>query len=239
MLESDGLAAEEIDHETSTMMVSARDLSKRFGVVRVLRQLSLSFQNGEVALLLGANGAGKSTLLRILAGLSRPDSGSLHRDVASSVGFFSHHLSMYGRLTVRENLDLFRQVAGFDDEKLASALDFWDLHECASKQTLELSKGTQARASLARVFMTKPTIALLDEPTSNLDNRGVDMLLRALREGDQRRCAVIATHDIHRLRDVATRVIVLERGTVVADSGVNAASPQISRVIEQYLESNR
>jgi len=237
--ETDCLAAKQVVQEVPAAMAAARDVSKRFGVVRVLRQISLSFQQGEVVLLLGANGAGKSTLLKILAGLARPDSGSIHHGLATSIGFFTHHLSMYGRLTVRENLDLFRRVAGFAEERLSGALDFWALNDCASKQILELSKGTQARASLARVFMTKPSVTLLDEPTSNLDNRGVEMLLRVLRESDRQRCAVIATHDIHRLRGIATRVIVLEKGVVAADSGVNAASPELSRVIDQYLESNR
>ena len=229
----------EVDRHEPVAMITACDLSKSFGAVRVLRRLSLSFQDGEVVLLLGANGAGKSTLLRIIAGLSRPDSGSVCGGAHSSVGFFSHHLSMYARLTVRENLDLFCRVAGSDQAELARALELWDLTDCAAKQVHELSKGTQARASLARVFMTRPSVVLLDEPTSNLDNKSVDILGRALREPSQRRCVVVATHDIHRLRDVATRVVVLERGLVAADSGLSAARPQISAVIDQYLESNR
>lgn len=236
---NDSVAVNEIDRDQSTVMVGAREISKRFGVVRVLHKLSASFQRGEVALLLGANGAGKSTLLRILAGLARPDTGTIHRAATSSIGFFSDNLSMYGRLTAFENLDLFRSVADARPEDLRRSLELWDLKESAAKQVADLSKGTLARVSLARVFMTSPSVVLLDEPTSNLDNKGTETLRRAVRAETERRCVVIATHDIHRLRDIATRVLVLERGSVIADSGANAAPGSISRVIDHYLESNR
>jgi ABC-type multidrug transport system ATPase subunit len=175
----------------------------------------------------------------MLAGLSRPDSGSVIIAQPSLLGFFSHHLSMYSRLTALENLDLFRGVSNTPRENLRRAVELWDLQEYADKQVAELSKGTQARVSLARVFMTAPSVALLDEPTSNLDNKSAEKLLRALRAESETRCVVIATHDIHRLRDIATRVLVLDRGGVVADSGAGATPSSISRVVDHYLESNR
>jgi len=146
---------------------------------------------------------------------------------------------MYGRLTARENLDLFRSVADLPSDTLKRAEEVWELNDCAHKQVADLSKGTQARVSLARVFMTSPSVVLLDEPTSNLDNKGTETLLRAVRAGAEGRCVVIATHDIHRLRDIATRVLVLDRGEIVADSGAVAEPTSISQVVDYYLESNR
>jgi ABC-type multidrug transport system ATPase subunit len=175
----------------------------------------------------------------MLAGLSRPDAGSVYAAKSASIGFFSHNLSMYGRLTARENLDLFRSVSDLTRDTLKHAEEVWDLNDCAHKQVADLSKGTQARVSLARVFMTSPSVALLDEPTSNLDNRSTETLLHAVRTDAESRCVVIATHDIHRLRDIATRVLVLDRGEVVADSGAAAEPSSISRVVDYYLESNR
>ncbi len=240
MRDNDSLAmTKSVDSELSAAMVGARDVSKRFGHVRVLRRLSVSFRRGEVALLLGANGAGKSTLLRMLSGLSRPDAGSVYVADSASIGFFSHNLSMYGRLTARENLDLFRSVADLPPDTLKRAEEVWELNDCAHKQVADLSKGTQARVSLARVFMTSPSVVLLDEPTSNLDNKGTETLLRAVRAEAESRCVVIATHDIHRLRDIATRVLVLDRGEIVADSGAVAEPTSISQVVDYYLETNR
>ncbi len=240
MRDNDSLAMiNETGSESSTTIVAVREISKRFGHVRVLRRLSVSFQRGEVTLLLGANGAGKSTLLRILAGLTRPDGGSVYTAPSASIGFFSHNLSMYGRLTARENLDLFRRVADLSRGALNRAEELWDLGECADKQVTELSKGTQARVSLARVFMTAPSVVLLDEPTSNLDNKSTEGLIGAVRSEAECRCVVIATHDIHRLRVIATRVLVVDRGEIFADSGAGATQSSISRVIDCYLESNR
>jgi ABC-type multidrug transport system ATPase subunit len=123
--DNDSLATTDCLVGSSTVMVEAREVSKRFGVVRVLRQLSVSFQRGEVTLLLGANGAGKSTLLRMLAGLSRPDAGSVFVAQSASIGFFSHNLSMYGRLTALENLDLFRSVSNIPRDNLRRAVEVW------------------------------------------------------------------------------------------------------------------
>lgn len=233
------LEAEDRMPASSSGSVSAHEISKRFGLARVLRQLSVSFSPGEIALLLGANGAGKSTLLRTLAGLCRPDSGHVSGIEPRSVGFFSHHLSMYSRLTVWENLDLFRRIAAIGASSLDDVIREWDLGDFQSKQLLELSKGTQARVSLARVFMSKPTSVFLDEPTSNLDTRGVEMLTRALLSDTADRCVVIATHDIHRLRGIATRVVVLRGGAIAADTGTDGTPRVISDAIDSYLESNR
>jgi ABC-type multidrug transport system ATPase subunit len=148
---------------------------------------------------------------------------------------------LYSRLTVRENLRLFSDVAGQGDPELQ--IRSWDLTTVADTQVSELSKGNQARVSLARAMLAEPSVVLLDEPSSNLDERGTRVLVDAISSAHERHegrfLAVIATHDIHRLRDIATRVMVLEKGVLAADSGTASTKDAIDAVIDAYREANR
>lgn len=221
-------------------MLEVRDVTKTFGSLSVLKRLSLSCDAGEVTLLVGANGAGKSTLLRVIAGLARPDTGSVARQ-ARTIGFLSHHLFLYGRLSVRENLKLFASVQGGND--VDGLIDRLELSKVLDRPVAELSKGMQARVGIARAFIAQPDLVLLDEPTSNLDEKGTALLIseikRRLDESGWRATILIATHDLHRVASVASRVVVLADGGVAADSGANATAEQVAHVLDRYREVNR
>lgn len=221
-------------------LVVLRDVSKTFGSLRVLNRVSLSFSSGEVVLLLGANGAGKSTLLRVIAGLARHERGEVTRQSGVSVGLMSHHLMLYNRLTAQENLSLFCKVSGVSRDSVGAAIREWGLSEAVNTPIGELSRGNQARVGLARTFLTSPAIRLLDEPSSNLDERGVELLKNAVQSSrGADAVTIVATHDLHRLRDVATRVVVMNRGEIVADSGAGSPTGEVDRMVALYRESNR
>jgi len=227
------------DSSGSAATLAAAGISKRYGLQPVLREVSLSFRMGEIALLLGANGAGKSSLLRVLAGLVRPDAGRVVAPAGGTIGFASHNTFLYGRLSVRENLALYRALITREERGIDDILKSWGLNEVAAKPLSDLSKGNQARVSLARAFMGNPSVSLLDEPSSNLDQKSTEKLQQVVMAQARVGPVVIATHDIHRLRDVATRVVVMERGRVLVDSGSQALEASVDAVIQRYLESNR
>jgi ABC-type multidrug transport system ATPase subunit len=251
-------------------MIRVAAVSKSFGRVAVLRRLSLTVCAGECVMLLGANGAGKSTLLRIVAGISRPDTGSVAvsgvaaggapdislPDSSVRLGFFSQHLFLYGRLTVSENLNLYGGLlttgpagrgSAWSATTLQSVLEQWGLATYANTLVQDLSRGNQARVSLARTFLGDPSVVLLDEPSSHLDQDGVTILSAALRALRHRvpggGAVVIATHDLHRLGGLATRAVVLARGGVQADSalvqGGTPASGSYDDLVRLYREGNR
>ena len=221
-------------------MLEVKDVTKTFGALSVLKRLSLSCGPGEVALLVGANGAGKSTLLRIVAGLARPDSGNVIRST-DRVEFLSHHLFLYGRLSVRENVRLFSSVQGLQapDE----LVDRLELPKVMDRPLCELSKGMQARVGIARAFLGQPELVLLDEPTSNLDEKGTALLVAEIQrrrcETDDRASFLIATHDLHRMAPIANRIVVLSDGKVLSDSGPAASQETISHALDRYREVNR
>jgi ABC-type multidrug transport system ATPase subunit len=222
-------------------VIVAKDLSKSFGALKVLKRVSLCVDRGEIVLLVGANGSGKSTLLKLLAGLARTEGGTLAR-AASRVGFVSHTLFLYSRLTVRENLELFSKAAGLSSE-IDQVVVEMDLARVLDRPLAELSKGTQARVGIARALLGSPDLLIFDEPTSNLDERSTTLFAAALeglrgREGGAP-TVLIATHDLHRLSHLATRVVVLEEGVVGADSGVGSDRSEVERVLARYREVNR
>jgi ABC-2 type transport system ATP-binding protein len=222
-----------------TVILAAENISKRYGLQQVLRDVSLSFALHEVVLLLGPNGAGKSTLLRVLSGLARPDAGRVLTPSQGRIGFASHHTLLYGRLSVRENIRLHLQLSPVERRSVDDVLGAWDLQDVASKTLCDLSKGNQARAALARTFLGDPSVVLLDEPSSNLDQKSTTGLLRIVADRSRFGSVIIATHDIHRLRAIATRVVVMDRGRVLADSGPHASAEVLDAVVQRYMESNR
>lgn len=221
--------------------LEVRAVSKSFGFLPVLRGVTLSCDAGERILVLGANGAGKSTFLRTVAGVSRPDRGVCVNRTGRSIGFFSQHPLLYTKLRVRENLRLFAAFGGVED--LDDHMKYWGLSALADKELHELSRGNQARVALARTFLHTPGLLLLDEPSSNLDEAGVALLRGAIERGGIRErpdaITLLATHDLHRLGGVATRVVVITKGEITADTGPGASAKAIGDVIAIYRESNR
>lgn len=199
-----------------------------------VRELSLSVRPGERVALVGANGSGKSTLLRCLSGLETLDSGEVffwglspHR--ASSfrrlkaelgIGLLSEKNQLYRSLTIRENLTLAVRLSGGkasreDARRMVQMLEIeGELDSCVS----HCSMGIARRAGLARLLLLSPGVLLLDEPFSNLDTRGRDLLCSCLGAIDcSNRLLIVATHVEESLGGLATRQIVLEQGSVKED----------------------
>lgn len=221
-------------------LVELRGVAKRFGSSIVVNNVSFSCTPGEVVLLLGANGAGKSTLLRIIASLVRADRGVVQYDASTRVGYAGHYTCLYSKLSVRANLSLYAAILGIDNVGLQRILTAWGLEDVQHKTVAEVSRGVQSRASLARALMTEPELLVLDEPSSNLDEASTETLCGVIRaQASRGGASIIATHDLARLQSVATRVIVLERGAVIADSGVDGGDAAIESVVTRYRMRNR
>lgn len=233
-----------------------KGISKSFGRHQVLKNLSLSVNQGDFALLLGANGSGKSTLLRLCVGLSRPDRGNVLFQGSSQnpqnsrdIGHAGHSLFVYGNLTVKENISLFCELMDISRD-VDSYLEEWQLQSHGDKRVFELSKGLQFRVSLCRAFIHHPRFLFLDEPTSSLDEASTERLIRKAKEcsaeDEKGGFVVVATHDVKRLKEHANRIMVLQNGVITKDlSRLQAEDPRRpleelkEEVIEYYLETNR
>jgi heme ABC exporter ATP-binding subunit CcmA len=196
----------------------------------VLDGVDLSVRGGEAVGLLGPNGAGKTTLLKILATVARPTRGDARiaghdcaRDaerVRGLVGLVAHGTHLYDDLTALENLKFWRRFAGErpDVEALRGALAEVELDDCADLRVRTFSAGMKRRLSLARMLITRPRVLLLDEPFSSLDQGARKWLEQYLHAFTAAGGAILmATHAFGRELDVASRLVILGAGRVIAD----------------------
>jgi tungstate transport system ATP-binding protein len=201
------------------LQLKAVDLD--FGRVRALAGVNLGIGRGERVALIGSNGSGKSTLLRVLHGLLPPSRGSVLRDSAARQAMLFQRPYML-RSSVLNNVALGLWIAGTPwkqaREGALQALAAVGLAEVAWRNARSLSGGQQQRLALARAWSLKPDVLLLDEPTSSLDphaKREVEALMAAFAQDGM--TLVFASHNLGQVKRLATRVVYLEHGRVLAD----------------------
>jgi ABC-2 type transport system ATP-binding protein len=201
-----------------TALLAARGVSRRFGDHVALEPADVEVRAGEVLALVGPNGAGKSTLLGILAGALPPSAGAVEVGQGVRVGWMPQRPAHYGRLSARQNLELFAQLQGVGGaDVLLARLELPDDGRPAST----LSVGNRQRLDLAISLLGDPQVLLLDEPTAALDPRQRRRLWETARGvRDSGGAVVLVTQNVEDLEHVADRVAVLLDGRIVLDGPV-------------------
>jgi tungstate transport system ATP-binding protein len=206
-------------------IVQLKSVGVRFGRVAALSQVDLALAPGERLALVGANGSGKSTLLRVLHGLVRPAAGSVLRDNAMHQAMVFQRPHML-RASAVANVALGLWVAGVRwkqaRERALAALARVGLAQAAERNARTLSGGQQQRLALARAWSLEPDVLLLDEPTASLDphaKREVEALMAEFAQAGM--TLVFASHNLGQVKRLATRVVYLEQGRVLADLPVD------------------
>ena len=218
-------------------MIRLECVSKSFGEVRALAGISFEVPDAQITGLLGPNGAGKTTALRVVYGVLRPDAGHAFVDgvdlaadrleAQRRLGVFPHAQGLYTRLTAREHILYFGQMHGLFGSILARRADdvitALGMEEIADRRTEGFSQGQRVKVALARALVHDPRNVVLDEPTNGLDvaaTRQVRTLLLQLRE--QGRCILFSSHVMQEVSALCDRVVVIARGTVVAEGTPDA-----------------
>lgn len=201
-------------------MISASQITRRFGARVAVDNVTFTVQGGEIFGLLGPNGAGKTTTLRMLGGLMSPTSGTVAIDghaftratagaLRARIGFLTETPGLWDNLTVADNLGVYARLFGVARPALAAEriLQRFELWDRRGDRVALLSKGMKQKLALARALVHEPDVILLDEPTANLDpktSRAVrDFLLDLRRQG---RAIVISTHNLGEVERFADRV---------------------------------
>jgi ABC-2 type transport system ATP-binding protein len=192
----------------------ARDLVKRYGERVALRAVSLSATAGELVAVIGPNGAGKTTLLSILAGVQRPDEGTISK-APSEIGWVPQQAGLYGKLTVAENLRLFARLEKRPDPEavVERMLEQTGLRDRAGDQVSTLSGGNRQRVNIAIGLLAEPEVLLLDEPSAALDPRQREKLWEfILALASAGTTVVYSTHNVQEADRHAHQVVVLADG---------------------------
>ena len=206
-------------------LMQLKAVGVRFGAVQALRGIDLRVSAGEQVALIGSNGSGKSTLLRVLHGLVKPSAGTVLRDSAVRQAMLFQRPHML-RTSALNNVALGLWIAGERwkqaREKALVALGRVELVDVALRNARTLSGGQQQRLALARAWSLDPDVLFLDEPTSSLDphaKREVESLMEEFAQAGM--TLVFASHNLGQVKRLATRVVYLEHGRVLADLPVH------------------
>jgi len=231
-------------------ILDVRSLSRRFGGLQALSEVTFSVDKGEIVGVIGPNGAGKTTLFSALVGLVRPDAGTVILDGKDLAGLKPHTVASLGMTKTFQNVALFAESSVLDNVLTAgllrhgvdaarrealSCLDRVGLRTVAHKQAGELSFPERARVELARALCTAPKILLLDEVMAALNHAEmaeIMQLIRALREDGV--TLLVVEHHMRAIMDVCDRILVLNFGRLLAD-GAPAQVAGDPQVIEAYL----
>jgi branched-chain amino acid transport system ATP-binding protein len=231
-------------------ILEVRNVSKRFGGLQALGDVSFSLPEGQIMGLLGPNGAGKTTLFNALIGLVRPDSGSIKLDGRELMGLKPHKVAGFGLTKTFQNVALFQDSSVLDNvvtagllrhdvegaRKLAlRCLERVGLAGVADKAAGDLSFPERARVELARALCTEPKVLLLDEVMAALNHAEMNEVLALIRQlRDEGLTLIIVEHHMKAIMSVCERILVLNFGRVLADG----PPQQIARdpaVVEAYL----
>ena len=212
-------------------MIEVRSISKKFGKVLAVKDVSITARDGEITALLGANGAGKTTSLRMLYSLITPESGEVRVDGIDPVkepekarrkmGVLPDARGLYKRLTARENIEYFGRLQGMDEATLKARTDALieqlDITRFADRKTDGFSQGQRVKVALARALVHDPHNIILDEPTNGLDvmsTRGIREFLR--QEKARGKCILFSSHVMQEVAAVCDVITVVDDGAVCA-----------------------
>jgi phospholipid/cholesterol/gamma-HCH transport system ATP-binding protein len=244
----------------SAPAIAVKDLHKSFGEQKVLNGVTLSLGRGETLAVLGRSGTGKSVLLRIIIGLQKPDSGSVHihgqeitcldldqlGEIRKKMGFLFQHAALYDSLTVEQNvafpLQHHRKDLSLSEQAdcVKQLLAEVGMEGHLDKMPSDLSGGMQKRVGLARALALSPDILLLDEPTAGLDpisSAEIDDLVLKL-QAEHHMASVVVTHDMHSAKAIADRLILLNQGKVTAEGTFQQLQESDDEFVREFLKNS-
>jgi len=229
------------------MSITVQNITKSFGTQKALNDVSFTIQKGTIVGFLGPNGAGKSTLMKILTTYHKADSGEAAvngfdvlakaRDVQKSIGYLPEHNPLYLDLYVKEYLDFNAALYKVSKDCIEEVIILTGLTPEAHKKIGQLSKGYRQRVGLAAALLHDPDVLILDEPTTGLDPNQLLEIRRLIKEIGKEKTILLSTHIMKEVEAVCDRVLIINKGVLVADkklSDLRSAAEQIIEVEFDY-----
>lgn len=211
------------------MSITVTNLTKTYGAQKAVNNISFAVNKGEIVGFLGPNGAGKSTTMKIITGYIEADAGkaevcgetvsSNSLNTKKKIGYLPEANPLYFDMYVREYLEFVAGVHGIQNkkEKIAAAIDTVKLKLEANKKIGQLSKGYKQRVGIAAALIHDPEVLILDEPTSGLDPNQIIEIREVIKNLGKNKTVLFSSHILQEVEAVCDRVIIINRGNIVAD----------------------
>ncbi len=212
----------------SDSLIKLDEVTKRYGYIEALKNVSFSLKKGDFLAIFGPNGAGKSTLLKVLSSQTRPTSGNIYfngiklgdlpSDFRGNFGVISHQPFLYENLSAEANLRFYGKIYGLKEisKRTDMILKKVELYERKADYVRTFSRGMLQRLSIARSLLHDPDIILLDEPYTGLDQHASYILSNILREQfENNKTIVMVTHNLNRGYDLASKIAIMKKGKIV------------------------
>ena len=208
-------------------VLEIHNITKKYGDLTAVDDVSFDIYEGDLIGLLGHNGAGKTTLFVVLAGLTMQTSGNIKvcgknieknmMDLKKNISFLPDNTLYYENLTAKQNLEYFSELADADKSKVPELLEIVGMSKWADKKVGEFSKGMIQRIGFAQALVKDPKVIFLDEPTSGLDPRArieMNLLLKKLNEKGI--AIVISSHVLSEIKGICSKIAIMKQGKLVA-----------------------
>ncbi|MET7030004.1 gliding motility-associated ABC transporter ATP-binding subunit GldA [Sediminicola luteus] len=224
------------------MSIAVKNISKSFGSQKALSNISFTIEKGEIVGFLGPNGAGKSTLMKILTTYSLADKGEAavnsfdvqtdKKQVQKSIGYLPEHNPLYLDMYVKEYLEFNANVYKVGKDRIETVIDQTGLTPESHKKIGQLSKGYRQRVGLAAALLHDPEVLILDEPTTGLDPNQLLEIRKLIKEIGKQKTILLSTHIMKEVEAVCDRVIIINKGVVVADKKLEELRSEEEQIIE-------
>jgi ABC-2 type transport system ATP-binding protein len=224
------------------MSITVQNITKSFGTQKALTDVSFSIQKGAVVGFLGPNGAGKSTLMKILTTYQKADSGEAivngfdvltkARAVQKCIGYLPEHNPLYLDLYVKEYLAFNADLYKVSKDRIEEVVLQTGLTPEAHKKIGQLSKGYRQRVGLAAALLHDPEVLILDEPTTGLDPNQLLEIRKLIKEIGKEKTILLSTHIMKEVEAVCDRVLIINKGVLVADKKLSDLRETAEQIIE-------
>ena len=234
-------------------MIEIKNVSKKFGKLEVLKNVSVSCKSGQCIALIGPNGCGKTTLIKSILGMVLPDEGSMEFNQKSIFGDYSYrekigYMPQIGRypdtMTIGEIIEMVKKIRNSKNNLDEDLFRDFEIEKMLNKQMRTLSGGTTQKISAVLAFLFNPDVLILDEPTAGLDPLASELLKeKIIKEKEKGKLIIITSHLLSELDDLISEIIFMQDGKIFFHKKVNelrkeTQEDKISKAIAKILRTN-